>query len=205
MINSETLTLLDNLAHHFKEACEGIRFAAAASPEEIEAIYRLRYRTVIENGWAKPEDYPDGMEQDEYDDHAIHIGGWQEEQLAATMRLVLPSQDRLLPTEAAFGLRIEPTGQVADCSRGIVAPEFRNRGRLLFFGTLAQVWLEMRSHGYYELCGTLTGWMIRYYQRSGFSLVQLGPPQMYWGELRFPAKFDLIKTACQFLQQGRTD
>jgi hypothetical protein len=63
----------------------------------------------------------------------------------------------------------------------------------------------MRSHGYYELCGTLTGWMIRYYQRGGFSPVQLGPPQMYWGELRFPAKFDLIKTAYQFLRQGKTD
>lgn len=197
-MKDDSLVLLDTLAHRLIKACEGIRLAVADSQEEREAIFRLRYRTVIEHGWAKPEDLPEGMEQDSYDEDAIHIGGWMGEQLAVTMRLVLPSPERLLPTESAFGIRVEPVGQVADCSRGIVAPEFRKQGQPLFFGALARLWVEVRSHGYHELCGTAAAWMIAYYERGGFSVIPLGEPQPYWGELRYPIKFDLTTTLNRF-------
>ncbi|MBZ0306727.1 MAG: GNAT family N-acetyltransferase [Anaerolineae bacterium] len=193
-MQNESLNLLDNLAHHLIKASEGIRLAVADSQEQREAIFRLRYRTVIEHGWAKPEDLPEGIEHDTYDNDAIHIGGWIGEQLAVTMRLVLPSPERLLPTEAAFGMRVEPVGQVVDYSRGIVSPEFRKQGQPLFFGALGLLWLQSRSRGYHEICGTAAAWMMEYYKRSGFLVIPLGTPQLYWGELRYPIKFDLTAT-----------
>src|SRR5438034_4927126 len=96
---------------------EPIRFEVAKSPDELEAVYRLRYREVIERGWAEPNDFPDGLEQDIYDERAIQIAGWHGEALAATIRVVMPNPNHLLPTESAFDLRMEPRGKIVDVGR----------------------------------------------------------------------------------------
>jgi N-acyl-L-homoserine lactone synthetase len=197
MLSADELKAADVLARRLMRADRRIRYTTAQTPAEIEQVLRLRYQTVIAKSWAKPEDYPDGMERDEYDDDAIHIVGWQEENLAVTMRLVLPSPTRPLPTEAAFNIRIEPYGQVTDGSRAIVAPDFRDRSQTLFFGVFARVWVEMRHHGYELICGTFTQSMIEWigqYEKGGFVIETLGEPQEYWGEKRYPSKFNIPAT-----------
>lgn len=41
----------------------GYRFTLATDPASREAAYRLRYEAVIHEGWARPEDLPDGLER----------------------------------------------------------------------------------------------------------------------------------------------
>ena len=105
-----TLAMVDTMAAHVIRLAAPIRWAVSESPSERDAIFRLRYRVVIERGWAGPEDLPDGRECDAYDDAATHIVGWDGPALAAAARLNFPSPGRLLPVEESFGLRVEPLG-----------------------------------------------------------------------------------------------
>jgi N-acyl-L-homoserine lactone synthetase len=187
----QALTAADQLAHGLVAAADPIHFEIAHSDQEREAAYRLRYQVVVERGWALAAEFPDGQEFDEYDQVATHIVGWAGSILAATARLVLPAEDRPLPTEAAFGLQVAPRGQVADMGRQIVAREYSSVRHKVFAALLARTWLEMRAHGYVLVCGDFSPTMMRLYRMLGFDVKQLGPAQKFWGEERAPILVDI--------------
>lgn len=60
------------------------------TPLLLAASYALRYQVYCrERGFLAPEDYPDGLETDEYDGHSIHVGVVNARgELAATARMV---------------------------------------------------------------------------------------------------------------------
>ena len=204
----ELLVQADELARGMVAAAP-LNFRIAQSLEELEAIYRLRYDVIIERGWARPEDLPNGLERDEFDDHAIHIAAWDDKNIAATSRIVLPAPDRTLPTEHAFEVRIEPYGQVVDMGRQIVAHAYSNVEHLVFAALLAQTWLELHARGYTLVCGDFTPAVTRLYRLMGFQVTQAGPAREFWGEERFPIVVDvansvpaLLKRWGRFAQMG---
>ena len=190
------LDILDGMARHTLGLSPGLRFGLAQTPDELEAVFRLRYAEVIERGWAEPDTLSTGLERDAYDDGALQVVVWDGSQLAAITRLVLPQPDRLLPTEAAFDLRVEPQGRVVDAGRTVIAAPYRQdpRHRLLR-GLIGQCWLEIRARGFADICAVLTLPIIRLYDSVGFHGTILGAPRPYWGEDRYPYRFDMIKTA----------
>jgi N-acyl-L-homoserine lactone synthetase len=151
---------------------------------------------VTERGWLRPEDLPDGIERDAYDDQAEYVTGWDGEVLIAAARLVYPIPNRTLPTEEAFDLRIEPRGQVVDAGRFIVTRPYSDREHRVLAALIACTWLEVRRHGYRAICAAFAARaMIRLYRRMGFHVVELGLPRHYWGEERYPVRFDVLAAA----------
>jgi N-acyl-L-homoserine lactone synthetase len=191
----------DELARGMVTAAAPLRFCVAQSSQELAAVYRLRYEVVIERGWAQPEDLPDGLERDEYDDRAVHIAGWDGTRVAATSRIVLPAPDLAFPTERAFGVRIEPHEQVVDMGRQIVARAYSNIQHLVFAALLGQTWLEMRAHGFTRVCGDFTPAMTRLYRLMGFQVAQVGPAREFWGEERFPIVVDIVGSVPTLLKR----
>jgi N-acyl-L-homoserine lactone synthetase len=190
---SETaLALADGLASRMIDVAAPIRFSVAHSNSERQAVFRLRYQVVIERGWTQPEEFPDGLERDVYDEKAIHIVGWDGNVLAATSRLVLPGSFNRLPTEQAFDIKVEPRGQVADMGRQIVNRHYSNLRHLVFAALLAKTWLEMRACGFTLVCGDFSPAMTRLYRMVGFDVKQIGPSRKFWGEERFPILVDVI-------------
>jgi len=102
------LARMDDLAAQMIGWIMPIRFAIAHTEAEREAVYRLRYETVIDRGWLKPADLPDSRECDAYDNQAVHLMAVDGHQLAGYARLILPAPGLSLPTEQAFDLQIEP-------------------------------------------------------------------------------------------------
>lgn len=192
--SEETLAALDQLSRGFIGSIDALRFDVAHDDSEREAVYRLRYQTVIQRGWAQPGDIPDGMEHDPYDEVAIHIVGWDGHRLAATSRLVLPGGGLALPTEEAFHLRVEPHGQVVDMGRQIVAHEYSSIKHKVFAALLAKTWLEIRANGYSLVCGDFSPAMTRLYRIMGFDVKELGPAQSFWGEDRTPIMVNVAKS-----------
>jgi N-acyl-L-homoserine lactone synthetase len=193
---------MDTAARRFVRSCAPLHFRVAHSPAELEAVFRLRYATVIERGWATPADFPDGLERDAYDDQALQIIGCVEDTMLATIRLVLPSAQRPLPTETAFDLEIEPRQQIADLGRAIVmTADRKDRPPQALLGLVGQSWLEARARRFSELCGAATAPMLRLYRLLGFRLMPLGSPRMYWGEERHPYKLDVLQTAKSLSQR----
>jgi predicted GNAT family N-acyltransferase len=186
------LATADEFARQLVAAAAPVRFRAVTTGEEREAIFRLRYRTVLANGWADAGSMPaDGLERDGFDASAIQIGGWDGDDLIACARLVFRDGTRPLPTEEAFGIRL-PTGvgSAVDVGRGIVEPAYRDEGRTVFIGLLATCWLELHARGFSRMCGDAAPWLIEVYKRMGFQVEILGPDRPFWGESRVPILID---------------
>jgi N-acyl-L-homoserine lactone synthetase len=199
--SEEALAIVDNLSRDFILSLDILRFDIARDESQRELVYRLRYQTIIDRGWAQPGDMPDGMEHDHYDEKAIHIVGWDGNKLATTSRIVLPEEGLILPTEEAFHIQIEPRGRVADMGRQIVAREYSSIKHKVFAALLARTWLEIRAHGYSLVGGDFTPAMLRLYRIMGFDVKQLGPAQPFWGEERFPIMVDIAKSMMALMER----
>jgi N-acyl-L-homoserine lactone synthetase len=193
-----TQTLDDSLAR-MAELCRQliaraapVRFALAQTDAERTAIYRLRYETIVERGWARPEDIAGGLERDEYDASAVHVVGMDGGALAACARLVYPAPGLRLPTEQAFDIQVEPRGRAVDLSRQIVARAYSSNQHAIFAGLLSFCWMEVQARGYYHVCGDFTASMIRLYRIMGLGVTTLGPARLFWGEQRFPIVQDVL-------------
>jgi hypothetical protein len=186
----DRLDALDALANVLLIRAAPVQCAATGSPAEREAVYRLRFATVVEEGWAAAEDFPGGLERDEFDERALHVVGREDEGLVATARLVFPEPGRPLPTERDFELAVQPTGAVVDIGRAIIVKHRRSAEHTVFGALLARCWLEIRARGYQNLCGAASGGRLERYQQFGLPLRILGPSRPYWGEDRYPVFLD---------------
>jgi GNAT superfamily N-acetyltransferase len=177
------LKALDALAARTIARASPLRIGVATSDDERRATYRLRWQCVVESGWAAADYLPEGLEYDEYDDIAVHVVAWANNALVGTCRLAFPEPGRPLPTEAAFGIEIEPRGEVVNCDRLVVARE--HRGVVAARAVLAQAWLLTRARGYCVGAGTATPAAAQIFRSLGLRVAVLAGPRMLWGEERF--------------------
>lgn len=200
------VAVFDAMAANWLANVAPIEFRRAMTDSDREAVFRLRYRVVVDRGWAPASDFPDGLEHDEYDDIALHVCGWSGRELAATGRLVFPEPGRLLPTEEAFRIVVEPQGHVANLDRVAVAAQFSDRRHRVASGLLGAIWQQVRAHGFWRLAGIETRTIVRLYWLIGLEMTEIGPSREYWGEQRAPVLFDPMTAADSLLERrGRLD
>ena len=114
------------------------------TPERLLQAYRLRYEVYCKEALIPgfhPEDYPEGLEYDQYDGHSVHslLIHKPSGLIAGTVRIILPDQDKpdikfplekfasnLLYTNMA-SLKGLSRLHIGEISRLIVAPGFRGR------------------------------------------------------------------------------
>ena len=199
------LPTLDLLASRLVERALPIRFRLADSLSDLEQVFRLRYQVVVEKGWAKPENFPDGMEQDAYDERAVHILALDDGRLIGTSRLVLPQPGSRLPTEEAFDLVFEPKGDVADIGRVCVAAGYRGHNYSIFSALLGRTWIEMRHRGCRRALAAVAPSTARMYRSWGLKLKVLGTPCTHWGKERYPALIPPVESAEAMLALLQSD
>jgi len=195
------LAALETLSQTMVAKAAPVRFAVAQTSVEREAAFRLRAQALIERSSAQPEDFPDGLEHDAHDERALQVVGWDGDHPIATGRIVLPKRGYLLPTEEAFGLKLEPQGEVVDIGRYTVTHDWAQKENRYFVGMLGFCWLEAQAHGYMRVCGTASAGMLRHYRRLGFIVTELAPPHIYYGEERFPCWYDVVGSAQALLER----
>lgn len=173
------------------------RLAVASSETDREAVFRLRYRTVVEMGWAKPEEFPDGMERDEDDERSVHVCAWDGDELVGISRVVLPRKGGPLPLESEFDLALDSEGLV-EVGRVVILPQLRGDARHgLLVALFAQAWLEMTARGFTDLISAIPPPLVDLYRSLGFTVLELGGAREHWGEERFPVRFDVISSAAE--------
>jgi N-acyl-L-homoserine lactone synthetase len=163
-----------------------LKVGVAGSKHEIEAVFRLRYEVVVHRQWGRPEDFPERLERDSFDDRALQIGVWKDGELVGTTRLVTPQEGKRVPVEETFGIELGHRDRLIDMGRTCRKPGIRDAGQKIIWGLLAQSWIEARALGFTEICGCFSSAMIRFYRRFGLRIEILGQARQHWGELRFP-------------------
>ena len=81
--------------------------ARRASPDDRSTAYRIRALASVSAGWARPGDFPDGMERDEFDDVAVHVLGWDGRRAGLHRAAGVPARP------AADGGGLRPGGRTA--------------------------------------------------------------------------------------------
>lgn len=198
---SPTQASADMIAARFMAWAAPVRFRVAQSAVERKAAFQLRYEVVTQQGWARPEDFLDGLEQDAHDPQGVHLLGWDGDKVVATTRLIFPEPGRLLPTEREFELRVAPLGRVVDGGRAIVARTYSDHQHRVFAGLLGYSWFQIKQRGFYYLCGAAIPAMIRLCRSMGYQITLLGPARHYWGEARYPIRFDVLESTPALLER----
>lgn len=109
-----------------------IKFVVATTPKLIQGVHRLRYQVYVEEfHFEKPENHPNGLEQDEWDPMSLHMAAVDpEENVVGTIRLVLNSPHGLPTLHAVNPFYQDPhpaSPRIAEVSRLAVARHFRRR------------------------------------------------------------------------------
>lgn len=99
----------------------------------LQEVYKLRFKVYCEEwGFERPEDHPGGLECDEYDQHAVHLGAFCRDsgKLIGTIRLILNSPDGFpMEQHCTFTTDLSSLdrNKVAEISRLAVSKEYRKR------------------------------------------------------------------------------
>jgi N-acyl-L-homoserine lactone synthetase len=195
------LARFTELAILLEKAVEPIVFRVAETDEERRATFRLRYDVSVESGWVDPARFPTGEERDEYDDDAIHVAGWDGDEIVATGRIVLPKPGRLLPTEAQFNVRAEPAGAVVDVGRSIVVAGHRDPSHGMMFALMGRLWREIDQLDYHLACGCTVERIHQIYRTAGFDATIIGEARSYWGAERLPFQINLARSADEVISR----
>lgn len=193
----------DALAARAERALERLaplEFEIAAGEEDRDAVLRMRYECVVAEGWARPEDHPDGRAREADDAGAIFVVCRDGGALAASMRIVAPTPGGRLPTERDFGVRARPQGSAVDVGRLVVAPAARaGRSHRIVGGLCARAWLETWARGYRRVISSATPDLIEFYGSLGMHVTVLGPARDHWGARRAPVAIEGDERSFAFL------
>lgn len=110
------------------------------TPEQLEASFRLRYQVYcLETGFENKDEFPDGMERDEYDERSVAslLVHKPTGKIAGTVRLILPDPDaadapalpatRVSPDLQTLIPDSLPPASTAEISRFSISKDFRKR------------------------------------------------------------------------------
>ena len=169
----------------------GVRVGVAHTIVELGAVHRLRHREISSESFTPLGSEPDVLGPDPYDDRALHLAAWRGTSLVATIRLVLPVPGRSLPTEDAFGLRIEPRGEVVDIGRLLAGPgHLGDPAHRAWGGLFGLAWQEARARSYTVMAGVASKRLVERYRSLGVNVELLGEPRTDSGVEVYPLRLD---------------
>lgn len=105
-----------------------IVFRLLNKPEDLEKMYRLIWQVYcLERKYIKHEQFSPESLKDEYDENAIKIGAWIDDNLVGTLRIIMPSPKGFY-VEKDFNVRLPevPYTEMAEISRFVIAKGYRN-------------------------------------------------------------------------------
>jgi N-acyl-L-homoserine lactone synthetase len=190
-----------------------LQFVEVQDQELLEKIYRFRYFIACEElGVYKKEDYPDGIESDEYDAYAVHFAASDEKgEVASCVRLIhhspvgYPTQNILDVDLSAFDLDPQDVGEI---SRIFIRPDCRNlkASREIFIRFKIMLCHKMKELGLKYTMGSLEYRFYRLLQRYKFPYEIIGESAVYAGRERFPVLLstDRLREANRELCEGMT-
>jgi N-acyl amino acid synthase of PEP-CTERM/exosortase system len=120
--------------------------AADTDPSNEERIFALRYQVYcLERSFLPPENYPNGLEKDEYDAFSTHVAAYSMTgMLVGSLRLVMPPDGTQFPfqvhcTRLFANLAYPPNRECMEVSRFVISKLYRRRVGDTVFGVSQQL------------------------------------------------------------------
>jgi len=173
---------------------DGVLEFREANPAEIEGLYRLRYEVYcLEKGFLSREDYPDGLEKDQYDPRSVHFlvvdpDDHDHHDILGMLRLIRDSELGF-PIERHFTLTrpIKNRIRTVELSRLIVAKKARRLSLHILMGLSKEVYHWAQEHNVEDFYAVLEDPLLRFLIRIGLPFSKVGEEAWYMGAVTIPA------------------
>ena len=154
-----------------------LTFGIAETEADRRVAYALRYTAIVESHWRGPEVFPEGLEHDADDGHAIHLVSRLDGEIVGTMRLIVERSrvEELLREHELDGLY--GAGDTMFVGRLTVARPHRSRSREVTVGLYAELIRVAAEQGIRHAISFLAENAVRFYRKQGFPLKLVGPPR----------------------------
>lgn len=157
--------------------------------KELEKTFRLRYKVYCASSKEerpsdlRPEDYPDQMEKDLWDDYSIHFAAYFHKKIVGTVRLIKGAEcPKGFLLESKFVLPEElDRSRGLEASRMIVDPETRHRGIRHKLDKTAMDWSV--KNGYSWWCLAVQDYLLPSCYRAGWNILEVSGPARYHGTI----------------------
>ena len=172
------------LTYKINSKNNGIDFRIAETQEEKEEAFKLRFEVYCkEKKYLKSENYPDGLEQDNFDKIADHFIALNKlGKVVGTLRLVPRENDlfkeKSIPLEhyTDFSRHVNTDSIVSELSRFTIDKDYRTN-YLLNFGLIKNATLFGLAEGITHFAISVSVNSKNYFEKFGFK--QIGEPYMY--------------------------
>jgi len=164
-----------------------LQFRQVENQSELEAIYRLRYAVYcLERKFLPAEDYPDGRETDEFDEHCVQFVALDTDddgQPLGCFRLILPNHHGF-PCEEHFELsRKSPEPmRTVEMSRLIVSPGARRMWRHILMGLSKEIYIYNNANVVRYNYAVIDEGFLVVLKKFGLPFKAIGPKGSYMGE-----------------------
>ncbi len=174
-----------------------LEFRQVRSDAQMREVQRIRYEVYCqEKGFLNPCDYPDGLEQDEYDSRSVHFVAVEtddgQEKILGTLRLIKPSSLGF-PAARHFSLSrpISNPENTLELSRLIVVKEARRLSVHILMGLSKEVYLYSREQGVSDLYAILEEPLLKLLRRLGLPFNEVGETQWYLNSSNTPVHLSI--------------
>lgn len=164
----------------------------ASTKDELDAILQQRYEVFVEElDFFTPPEENVPIEYDEYDDHSVFLGVWEENKLLASCRLIFEHDSFVLPTLSAVSINsplYEPDAKTAEISRLTIASPYRTFKKSIQIFTVMQQELDRVSavHNVSQLIASVEPTFLHLINRAHLPYQSIGPLQHYIKFDRYP-------------------
>jgi hypothetical protein len=196
--------ILDDASNRHLKRRSDIHFAVLSKPSEQEQAFRLRAMTAIARWHLPAETFPNGLDTDEDDANATHLGGWKDGALVAAARLIPAVPGKLLPIEKHFDVIVPDRSSVIEVGRVMVRDQIVDRRSTGLTALIGSCWQHADDRHLWV--GPNTDAVIRLYEMLGARPIRLGEPREFMGETRTPVMWNMWDFSEAFLalaERGR--
>jgi N-acyl-L-homoserine lactone synthetase len=165
---------------------------AASTQEEREAILRQRHDVFVEElEFFAPREKGIPIESDDYDDHSVFLGVWEDNELLASCRLIFEHDSFVLPTLNAILIDsplYEAHAKTAEISRLTIASPYRSFKKSIQIFKVMQEELDRVSvdHEINQLIASVEPTFLHLINRARLPYQSIGPLQHYIKFDRYP-------------------
>jgi len=158
-------------------------------PDTLHKIFNLRYEIYcLRDKLLKPDNYPDGIEKDEYDDSSVHFAIFDHKRnVVGTVRLIKYTS-KLFPTESEFELQSKlskiPHEKMVEISRFLLIPEFRKT--MLMIDLCKSIYLYSKKNEIDYWLGCAENWFIDALNKLFGPLDIIGDPHVCFNAMNYP-------------------
>lgn len=178
----------------------------AKSEKQRNEIFRLRYEIYcLRDKLLKPEDYPNGIEFDDYDKDSIHFIAYSNKHVPiGTVRLIMGTVEGY-PTENEFNLKpiVDkiPKETIAEVSRFLVVPEYRKT--LLMVDLCKTVYLFSKRKEIFFLLGCVESWFLESLNKIMGPIDIISQPKFCFNAMNYPFLLPLVTAEKNVISKGK--